>query len=206
METVSNTHKVSSSNTQHRIANHKRTDIPLLNLNPLMTKNDKRWFRSKFAEMQQVRFELERAALEGMVAVLGADWYSRYKLLLSSAKGTADKNQVLAIRRTLRGLCHNTAHTFLCHDTFFHLALQKQAVFEAMSGLRRKHPLVDVRFIMNDVYLEHGEAIDRVRNRKVMDSRYVRFICNVLSQSEKFKTTYNTYRGVYYGVSVGVST
>lgn len=184
-----------------RLTKHKRTDIPLLNLNPLMTKNDKRWFRSKFAALKQMQTGLEAAAYIGLRNVLGDDWYHTHKALLASKAGTCGKDTARALHRTIVGLCQNTAHTFMCQDTFFALSMQKHAVFEVMAGLRRKHPLVDVRSIMNDVYLEHGDAIDRVRNRKVLDARLVSCVCTTLSKSDSFKEVYNTYRGECYGVS-----
>ena len=190
--------QASTSHKHNRRVTHKRTDLPaLVNLNPLFTKADKSWFRAKYVEMLDMRDALERAAVDGLIEVMGLYWYKRYTTLLSMPKGTRNRDVALAIRLSIRNMAINTAHTFMCKDTLFLICIQKQAVFEAMASLRRQHPVVDVRAVMHDVFLEHGDPVDRVRNRKVVDSRYAKALCKLLSKSRVFVDTYKTYRGVY---------
>ena len=183
----------------HRQLNLKRSSAKVndlfglnVNLNPLLTLDEKRRFKNLHNEHLQLIEQLKIAAIEGMCEVEGYSWYSN--LILKSK--SMDRAESLAIKHTLESLALNTATTYMWGNTIYFDYMCKQATFDYMRSLfGSKNHTKQVNFILERVCAIHGTELARIKFRKMLQAPIVQKLNVSLSKSKTFKAKYNELVG-----------
>lgn len=174
-----------------RIKINKVSTSNVVNLNPLLGKDEKKAYTKYKSDLVKLSVEFKANALQELKEVRGAAWYNQFKLAYKIA-GNPNHAKALAIMRSVINMSQNSANAYLLLTPGLAAIVAKQATFRSLQKISN-NKFIDPATIMFDVYKTHGAKLSRVAERMAVQVEYAKALNNTLKRSSHFTAFYRRY-------------
>lgn len=159
------------------------------NLNPILTKEQKRIYTKYLKDKQALVKEIKSKAFAGLTEVLGTAWFKALRMAYNVSRAPLHQ-KALDIVNAVDKMSINTANAILLQDPEVYDAVAGQATFVSMRKLAGTK-WIDPSNVLFAVRDAHGKQLVRAVERKALPAKYAKSLNATLKKSPSFVTYYN---------------